>query len=63
MGTNACNKYELSPAGDKILSCEIAEMCIMVMAEPKCTKYYSKAELAIYQEVNKTKSSAMHFVV
>ena len=48
MGTNACNKYEISPDAKKIISCEIAEMCIMVMAEPKCEKYWTDADAKEY---------------
>ena len=37
MTSNPCNKYEMSKDGTTILSCDIAEMCMTVMATPKCT--------------------------
>ena len=40
MTSNPCNKYEMSIDGKTILSCDIAEMCMTVMATPKCVQWY-----------------------
>ena len=48
MTSNPCNKYQMSPDGKKILSCDIAETCITMMAQPKCVETYTKEELEMY---------------
>ena len=39
--SNPCNRFELSQdVPPKILSCDIAEMCMAVMATPECLEFY-----------------------
>ena len=37
--SNACNRFELSESGE-VLSCEVGDICIAVMTDPKCLKKY-----------------------
>ena len=38
----------MSLDGKNILSCDIPDACIAVVATPKCTMYYSDEEIKLY---------------
>lgn len=36
MGQNACDKYQMSPDGVKVISCYIADTCVATVLTPSC---------------------------
>lgn len=43
-GTNACNKYQMVPDGSSVISCYKPSLCVAVVVEPFCDRYYTVVE-------------------